>query len=60
MRVWPRAEPCPDDLHMVEVEGHGVWVRELPGGNLFRHVDGVYKLRTFHRLRELGEVREIR
>jgi hypothetical protein len=56
-RVWTRAGRVPDDLHRVEVEGHGTWERVGPT-DLFRHVEGVYKLRTFHRLRELGTVRE--
>ena len=54
LRVWPRAEDAPNDLYMVEVEGYGLWVRVHKDGQLFEHVDGVYKLQRFHRLRELA------
>lgn len=58
MRTWAKAEDAPNDVHLVEVDGHGEW--ERVSVHLFRHVDDVYKFRTFHRLRELGTVREIK
>ena len=62
-RVWSKldAEAAPDDLQVVEVEGHGRWRRwsetsSSDGQALFAR--GASKV-TLARLRTLGEVREV-
>jgi hypothetical protein len=51
-------ERAPDDVTLVDVSGHGRWER-TPGSTVWRHRGGVYKLRAFGLLRQLGDVTEV-